>query len=371
LLLAMHLLRRAQAGALLGGGGHGLPLKVLRRVPLGPKQGVALLQVGERVLLVSVADGGAHLLAELGAEEREQALAAQAPSKAIAAFRRPRRGFAPILGRLLVLTALLAAAGASRAAPSPAVTGLASAAALSASPAAPGTGELRVTPPADPRVEITIGEGSQSLRLSGAVGLVVFLGFLTLLPALLLLMTSFTRILVVLNFLRPALGTQTTPPAQLLTALALLLTGVVMGPVLDETNRVAIQPFVKGQITQAEAYTLGVQPFREFMLANTREKDLTMFTELTGSNEVDSIEQIPLTTVVSAFVTSELRTAFQMGFVLFLPFVVVDLIVASVLMSLGMFMLPPIMISLPFKLLLFVLADGWSLVVQNLVTSFR
>jgi len=200
---------------------------------------------------------------------------------------------------------------------------------------------------------------------------VVFLGVLTLLPALFLLMTSFTRILIVLHFLRSALGTQTAPPGQLLVALAVLLTGVVMHPVLEETNKTALQPYFAGQIQQGEAYGLAIKPFRAFMLRNVREQDLATFTELSGIDHVESEEQLPIVTIVSAFVVSELRTAFQMGFVLYLPFVVVDVIVASVLMSLGMFMLPPVMVSMPLKLLLFVLADGWTLVVQNLAGSFK
>ena len=193
----------------------------------------------------------------------------------------------------------------------------------------------------------------------------------TLLPAIVLLMTSFTRILIVLHFLRSALGTQTTPPSQLLAAIAILLTAVIMNPVLQRTQQEALQPYFDGRITQAEAYTRGIVPFREFMLTHTRDKDLAMFADASGAPAGRSAEQLPIVAIVSAFVTSELRTAFQMGFALFLPFVVVDVIVASVLMSLGMFMLPPAMISLPFKLLLFVLADGWSLVFQNLIASFR
>jgi flagellar biosynthetic protein FliP len=184
-------------------------------------------------------------------------------------------------------------------------------------------------------------------------------------------MTSFTRIVVVLHFLRSALGTQGSPPGQLLVAIAVLLTGVVMRPVLSEVNQAAVQPYLAGQIEQAEAYRRGLDPFRRFMLANVREKDLGTFTELSGAERADSVEALPTLTIMSAFVTSELQSAFWMGFVIFLPFVVVDLVVATALMSLGMFMVPPVMISLPFKLLLFVLADGWSLVAQNLVASFR
>jgi flagellar biosynthetic protein FliP len=232
-------------------------------------------------------------------------------------------------------------------------------------------GPVRIDGPLLPRIDLRLGGAQDGIQLSGAVGLVVFLGALTLLPALFLLMTSFTRILIVLHFLRSALGTQTTPPGQLLTALAILLTGVVMHPVLEQSHRTALQPYLEGRLSQSGAYQQALVPFREFMLANTSARDLAMFAELSGIEEAREPEAFPIVTVVSAFVTSELRTAFQMGFVIFLPFVVIDIIVASVLMSLGMFMLPPMMISLPFKLLLFVLADGWTLVVQSLVGSFR
>jgi flagellar biosynthetic protein FliP len=225
--------------------------------------------------------------------------------------------------------------------------------------------------PVAPRVTVTIGQGSEQLQLSGAVGIVVFMGAMTLLPAIFLLMTSFTRILIVLHFVRTAIGTQTAPPGQLLVALAVLLTGVVMQPVVNQANTDALQPYLNGQISQVQAYQKAVTPLRKFMLDNTREKDLGVFAELTGQEQADSVEALPTLTITAAFVTSELRTAFQMGFVIFLPFVVVDLIVASVLMSMGMFMLPPVMISLPFKLMLFVLADGWTLVVQKLVAGFQ
>ncbi len=237
-------------------------------------------------------------------------------------------------------------------------------------PPAPAS-PLRIAAPVPPTVEIQMGQGAEQLHLSGAVGLVVFLGFLTLLPAMVLLMTSFTRILIVLHFLRSAIGTPNAPPGQLLTAIAVLLTAIVMNPVIQTVNRDAIQPYTQGRITQAQAYETGVQPFREFMLTNTREQDLAMFAEMSGADTAKSAEELPTLTIISAFVTSELRTSFQMGFAVFLPFVVIDVIVGSVLMSLGMFMLPPAMVSMPFKLLLFVLADGWSLVVESLVRSFR
>ncbi|HTO91398.1 MAG TPA: flagellar type III secretion system pore protein FliP [Candidatus Sulfotelmatobacter sp.] len=402
--LALALLKRVQGGGL----GRGGPVEVLQRVPLGPRQGLALVRVAGRVLVIGMAESGVRTLAELTAEEWA------ASGASLAREGEPQRGrfqiSLPGLGKIGLFAALLlvgaghaSAQTAPGVAPVTAPSSLASAPVASASKAAaPATLSTRITPPAKtpappapvvnapaagpivravpafsvngpapPQVDVRIGEGNDALHLSGAVGLVIFIGVLTLLPALFLLMTSFTRILIVLHFLRSALGTQTAPPTQLLVAFAVLLTGVVMHPVLQESQRVALQPYMEGRIDQVQAYQLGVQPFREFMLANTREQDLQMFTEMSGIEHADSAEALPIVTVVSAFVTSELRTSFQMGFLIFLPFVVVDVIVASVLMSLGMFMLPPVMISLPFKLLLFVLADGWTLVVQNLVSSFR
>ena len=352
LALAVRLLARLHAGP--RGVGRGVPIQVVQRVMVGPRQGVAVLRVADRVLVVSIAESGIRLLTELdqAALGEEAVMAPQkAESRFPFGFRVP---FLPAVGlALALLLAPHAAHAASRTAPAAVV------------PA------LTVQPPLPPQVEIQIGEGREALHMSGAGGLVVFLGVLTLLPAIFLLMTSFTRIIIVLHFLRSALGTQTTPPGQLLVAVAVLLTGVVMNPVLQDCNRTALQPYFQGRITQGEAYSRALVPFREFMLANTRDQDLNLFAELSRVAKVDSVSQLPTATVISAFVTSELRTAFQMGFVIYLPFVVVDLIVASVLMSLGMFMLPPIMISLPFKLLLFVLADGWTLVVQSLVTSFH
>jgi flagellar biosynthetic protein FliP len=197
------------------------------------------------------------------------------------------------------------------------------------------------------------------------------MGLLTLLPTMLLLMTSFTRILVVLHFLRQALGTQNAPPGHLLAALALLLTSFVMAPTLREINEVALQPWVDGQMEEGEMLKAAVQPLRAFMLRQTPEKDLGTFLELSDSPQLESAEEVPLTVLVSAFATSELRTAFQIGFAIFLPFIVIDLVVASVLTSMGMFMLPPAMIALPCKLLLFVLVDGWTLVIQSLASSFH
>ncbi len=365
--LSVWLLKRFTPGA--RGGAGGVPLAVLRRIGTGPKQGVALLQVGERVLVVSVSDRGTQLLTELDGADLEGALSGAAPDPAAAQPVASGAFSFPALARRLKVVSLVAGLMTL----APAVPG-------PASPGAPvagawlGTRVLQaqaVQGPLAPKVSLTIGQGAESLQLSGAVGIVVFMGAMTLLPAVFLLMTSFTRILIVLHFVRTGIGTQTAPPGQLLVALAVLLTGVVMQPVMERANTTALQPYLSGQMSQVEAYRNAVSPLREFMLANTREKDLGTFAQLTGQEDADSLEALPTLTITAAFVTSELRTAFQMGFVIFLPFVVVDLIVASVLMSMGMFMLPPVMISLPFKLMLFVLADGWNLVVQRLVTGFQ
>ena len=221
-----------------------------------------------------------------------------------------------------------------------------------------------------PKMDLRVGNGD-GLHLSGTVGIVVMMGLLTLLPTLLLMMTGFTRILIVLNFLRQAIGTQSAPPTQLVAALALLLTGFVMAPTLSELNTTALTPWMDGTIDQAQMLDRGSKPFRAFMVKQTRRQDIETFVRISKAPAPEKIDDVPLVTLTSAFVISELRTAFQIGFALFLPFIVIDVAVSSVLMSMGMFMLPPAMISLPFKLLLFVLVDGWSLIVQSLITSFR
>ena len=224
-----------------------------------------------------------------------------------------------------------------------------------------------------PQMDMKLGGDGESggLRLNGTVGIVVMMGLLTLLPTLILMMTGFTRILIVLHFLKQAMGTQSAPPAHLLAAMALLLTGFVMGPTLSEVNRTAITPWLDGQMSQVDMMKTGVKPMREFMLKQTRESDLKTFVELSRMPAPATVDDVPLHVLMSAFVASELRTAFQIGFAIYLPFIIIDTVVASVLMSMGMFMLPPAMISLPFKLLLFVLVDGWSLTITSLVQSFK
>lgn len=220
-----------------------------------------------------------------------------------------------------------------------------------------------------PGIELSIGEPESPAEVVSSVRLLIFLTVLSLLPAFLVMVTSFTRIVVVLAFLRTAMGTQQAPPGSVLIGLALFLTVFIMTPVYTQISEEAIDPFLKEEITQVEAQERAVKPLREFMLRHTREKDLELFIRITElENPVR--DELPITVVIPAFIISELKTAFQMGFILYLPFLIIDMVVASVLLSMGMFMLPPVMIALPFKLLLFVLVDGWYLVVKSLVESF-
>jgi flagellar biosynthetic protein FliP len=185
------------------------------------------------------------------------------------------------------------------------------------------------------------------------------------------MMTSFTRIIIVLSILRQALGTAQTPTNQILVGLALFLTFFIMAPVFDKVNESALQPYMQDKIKPEEAVSRAAQPLKAFMLAQTRESDLALFVRLSGHEDIEEPEQTPFQLVVPAFITSELKTAFQIGFLLFIPFLVIDLVVASVLMSMGMMMLSPMIISLPFKIMLFVLVDGWALVIGTLAASFQ
>lgn len=206
--------------------------------------------------------------------------------------------------------------------------------------------------------------------VSVTVQLVLLLTVLSLAPAILILMTCFTRIVVVLSFVRSALATQSMPPNQVLIGLALFLTFFVMSPVLSEINNEALQPYLNEEIGQDEALNAAERPIKEFMANHTREKDLALFYKYAELEKPESVEKISLTALVPAYAISELKTAFQIGFIIFIPFLIIDMVVASTLMAMGMMMLPPVMISLPFKILLFVLVDGWYLVVESLLLSF-
>ncbi|MGA9289088.1 MAG: flagellar type III secretion system pore protein FliP [Anaerobacillus sp.] len=206
--------------------------------------------------------------------------------------------------------------------------------------------------------------------VSVTIQLVLLLTVLSLAPALLVLMTCFTRIVVVLSFVRSALATQSMPPNQVLIGLALFLTFFVMSPVLSEINSEALQPYLNEEIGQEEALEAAERPIKTFMADHTREKDLALFYKYAKLDKPESVEDIRLTALVPAYAISELKTAFQIGFIIFIPFLIIDMVVASTLMAMGMMMLPPVMISLPFKILLFVLVDGWYLVVESLLLSF-
>lgn len=221
-----------------------------------------------------------------------------------------------------------------------------------------------------PNIDLSITSADSPQQVVDSVKLLLLLTVLALAPAFLVMMTSFTRIIVVLSLLRSALGFHQAPPNQVLIGLALFLTIFIMAPVFRQINEEAVQPFLANQITQEEAQEAAARPLRAFMMKQTREKDLALFIRLSGSERPQNEEEVPLTALIPAFAISELKTAFQMGFLLYVPFLVIDMVVASTLMSMGMFMLPPVMISLPFKLLLFVMVDGWYLVVKSLVESF-
>ena len=203
-----------------------------------------------------------------------------------------------------------------------------------------------------------------------SIQILLLLTALSLAPSLIIMCTSFTRILIVFGFLRQAMGTQQTPPAQIMAAMSLFLTMFIMMPAWDKINQDAIKPYMAGEITQEVAFTRGVAPLRTFMGKQTGKEELKLFIELSKSKPPRSLEDVPLNVLIPAFMISELKTAYQMGFLIYLPFLVLDLVIASSLMSLGMMMLPPMMISLPVKLLFFVLADGWNLVVRGIVQSF-
>ncbi|MGB9859300.1 MAG: flagellar type III secretion system pore protein FliP [Moorellaceae bacterium] len=221
-----------------------------------------------------------------------------------------------------------------------------------------------------PGLDLRLTPTEEPAKVVDTLRLLVLLTVLALVPALLLLTTCFTRIIVVLSFVRSALATQQVPPNQVLIGLALFLTFFIMAPVYNQVKAQALDPYLAGQISQEEALARGAKPLREFMYRQTREKDLALFVRMSGMPEPRSRDDVPLYVLIPAFVISELKTAFQMGFLIYIPFLIIDLVIASTLMAMGMFMVPPVMISLPFKLMLFVLVDGWYLVVKSLLESF-
>ncbi len=222
-----------------------------------------------------------------------------------------------------------------------------------------------------PTVNLSLSAPSEPKDLVNSLNVLVVLTLLVLAPSLLLVMTSFIRLIVVFSFLRQAMGTQQMPPNQLMVSLALILTFFIMQPVGQKAYDQAVKPYMAKKISYEEAFKQGTQPFKSFMIKNTREKDLALFFRIRKLPNPQNYAAVPLTIAIPAFMISELKSAFEIGFLLYLPFLVIDMVVSSVLMSMGMMMLPPVMISMPFKLLIFVLVDGWNLLIGNLIASFK
>ncbi len=222
-----------------------------------------------------------------------------------------------------------------------------------------------------PNIDISLSAPSEPEDLVSSINVLIVLTLLVLAPSLILVMTSFVRLIIVFSFLRQALGTQQMPPNQLMVSLAMILTFFIMEPVGQKAYANGVKPYIDKEITYQVAFEKGVEPFKEFMIRNTREKDLALFFRIRDIKNPQNYKEVPLTVAIPAFMISELKSAFEIGFLLYLPFLVIDMVVSSVLMAMGMMMLPPVMISMPFKLLIFVLVDGWNLLVGNLIASFK
>ncbi|MBQ9234542.1 MAG: flagellar type III secretion system pore protein FliP [Lachnospiraceae bacterium] len=220
-------------------------------------------------------------------------------------------------------------------------------------------------------VGLTLNSNSDETRLAGTLRMLLVITVISIAPSILVMLTSFTRIVVVLHFVRTAVGTQSSPPNNILIGLSLFLTLFIMSPVFVRINEEAIEPLSAQEITQEEAINNAVEPLREFMLRQVRQEDLRLFMDIARMDTVDDVSEIPTTVIIPAFIISELRAAFIIGFLIYIPFIIIDMVVSSVLMSMGMMMLPPTTISMPFKILLFIMADGWNLVIGQLVQSFH
>lgn len=226
-----------------------------------------------------------------------------------------------------------------------------------------------------PNIQVKVDTANSPQEVSQSLEMLFALTILALAPSILIMMTAFTRIVISLHFLKSAIGTQQMPPNQIVIGLALFLTFFVMSPVFSEVKTIAIEPYQQGVISQEQALEKGVEPIKEFMLKQTRDEDIKLFMDLAGrepiQDEANMLKEIPLHVVIPAFIISELRAGFIIGFLIYIPFIVIDMVVASTLMSMGMMMLPPAMIALPFKILFFVLVDGWNLIIGQLVQTFR
>ena len=225
--------------------------------------------------------------------------------------------------------------------------------------------------PIIPSVNVEVGTAETPEQVASTLQVIAVLTLATLAPGILMMTTSFVRIVVIIGFLRNALATQNVPPNQVIVSLAMFMTFYIMAPYWSQANDNGLQPYLAGQITQEEAITNVLEPIREFMFRQTRESDLALFVNLSEAERPETQEDVSTFVLIPAFIISELKTAFQIGFMLYVPFIVIDMIVATTLMSMGMMMLPPVMISLPFKILLFVMIDGWHLLIQSIIVSFR
>ena len=225
--------------------------------------------------------------------------------------------------------------------------------------------------PIIPSVNVEVGTAENTEQVASTLQVIAVLTLATIAPGILMMTTSFVRIVVIIGFLRNALATQNVPPNQVIVSLAMFLTFYIMSPYWSQANDNGLQPYLAGQISQEEAITNVLEPIREFMFRQTRESDLALFVNLSEAERPETQEDVSTFVLIPAFIISELKTAFQIGFMLYVPFIVIDMIVATTLMSMGMMMLPPVMISLPFKILLFVMIDGWHLLIQSIIVSFR
>ena len=225
--------------------------------------------------------------------------------------------------------------------------------------------------PIIPNINVEVGTADNPEQVASTLQVIAVLTLATIAPGILIMTTSFVRIVVIIGFLRNALATQNVPPNQVIVSLAMFLTFYIMAPYWSQANDTGLQPYLAGQITQEEAITNVLAPMREFMFRQTRESDLALFVNLSEAERPETQEDVSTFVLIPAFMISELKTAFQIGFMLYVPFIVIDMIVATTLMSMGMMMLPPVMISLPFKILLFVMIDGWHLLIRSIIVSFR
>ena len=318
-------------------------LRVLETCALGVRQRLHLVEADGELLVLGVAQDSIRVLRRLPPRTREEAdEAAEAPEPSATQARPARRGLR-IAGLLALLATILAA---------------------DAAQAQTGGGAESLA-----GLATAVGGAADPDRLGGTLNIVLLMTLVSVAPSILLMATCFTRIVIVLAFLRQAVGVQQLPPNQVLVGLALFVTLFVMAPVGVRVHEEAVSPYVEGSLSAEEALASAQQPVREFLMDFTRESDLALFTDISGAAPVDDLEEVPLWTLVPAYMLSELRTAFEIGFMIYLPFLVVDLVVASMLISMGMLVLPPVVISIPFKLMLFVLLDGWNLVIGSLVVG--